>query len=124
MISAGSTPTYAWVWEGAYLGTPTSRCWPENTALLNSRIACGKKLNAFSSGLTSVSPKTNTLVRSFILHNRLYIEYEAYGQQTELDHMPALYDTIGAREWPIKADSARPETISYLRRQGIQHLSC
>lgn len=34
--------------------------------------------------------------------------------------MPALYDTIpGAREWPIKADSARPETISYLRRHGF-----
>ncbi|MBK1484926.1 PBSX family phage terminase large subunit, partial [Enterobacter hormaechei] len=62
----------------------------------------------------------NTLVRSFILHNRLYIEYEAYGQQTELDHMPELYDTIpGARDWPIKADSARPETISYLKRQGF-----
>jgi len=39
----------------------------------------------------------NTLVRSFILHNRLYIEYEAYGQQTELDHMPELYDTIPER---------------------------
>lgn len=62
----------------------------------------------------------NTLVRSFILHNRLYIEYEAYGQQTELDHMPELYDTIpGSRDWPIKADSARPETISYLKRQGF-----
>lgn len=55
----------------------------------------------------------NTLVRSFILHKRLYIEYEAYGQQTELDHMPEIYDTISAsRDWPIKADSARPETPS------------
>ena len=25
----------------------------------------------------------------------------------------------GARDWPIKADGARPETISYLHRQGF-----
>jgi phage terminase large subunit len=28
----------------------------------------------------------------------------------------------GVRDWPIKADAARPETISYMRRQGF-HIS-
>jgi phage terminase large subunit len=34
--------------------------------------------------------------------------------------LPALMDSIPtARTWPIKADNARPETISYLRNQGF-----
>ncbi|HIE1453137.1 TPA: PBSX family phage terminase large subunit [Serratia marcescens] len=113
--------TYAWVWEGAYL---------ENS---DKQVLAGKyRIAEFSDNLWKEAERLffgadfgfakdpNTLVRSFILHNRLYIEYEAYGQHTELDHMPELYDTIpGVRDWPIKADSARPETISYLKRQGF-----
>ncbi|HGM6983947.1 TPA: PBSX family phage terminase large subunit [Serratia marcescens] len=113
--------TYAWVWEGAYL---------ENS---DKQVLAGKyRIAEFSDSLWKEAERLffgadfgfakdpNTLVRSFILHNRLYIEYEAYGQHTELDHMPDLYDTIpGVRDWPIKADSARPETISYLKRQGF-----
>ncbi|MBE8812218.1 PBSX family phage terminase large subunit [Serratia marcescens] len=113
--------TYAWVWEGAYL---------ENS---DKQVLAGKyRIAEFSDNLWKEAERLffgadfgfakdpNTLVRSFILHNRLYIEYEAYGQHTELDHMPELYDTVpGVRDWPIKADSARPETISYLKRQGF-----
>lgn len=62
----------------------------------------------------------STLLRMFIIDRTLYIEHEAYGVGVELDDMPAFYDRVpGARLWPIKADGARPETISYLRRQGF-----
>lgn len=55
------------------------------------------------------------LVRCFIINRKLYIEYEAYGTGVELDEIPALFDTVPlSRKWPLKADSARPETISYL----------
>lgn len=61
-----------------------------------------------------------SLERFFIHDNTLYIEYEAYGPGVELDQLPSFYDRIpGARDWPIKADCSRPETISYLRRQGF-----
>lgn len=61
----------------------------------------------------------STLVRSFILDNRLYIDHEAYGVGVEIDELPQLYRSVpGADQWPIKGDSARPETISYLRRHG------
>jgi phage terminase large subunit len=31
-----------------------------------------------------------------------------------------LFDSVpGSRKWPIKADCARPETISYVARQGF-----
>jgi phage terminase large subunit len=62
----------------------------------------------------------STLLRMFIINRTLYIEYEAYGTGVELDDMPEFYDSIpDARSWPIKADCARPETISYLRRKGF-----
>lgn len=62
----------------------------------------------------------NALERFFILGNKLYIEYEAYATGVDLDDLPATMDLIpGSREWPIKADCARPETISYLRRKGF-----
>lgn len=60
----------------------------------------------------------NTLIRCFIIGKRLYIDYEAYGVGVELDEMPQLYDSVPeSRKWLIKADSARPETISYLRNR-------
>ena len=38
----------------------------------------------------------------------------------DLDETPALFDIIDtARTWPIKADNARPETISFMRRRGF-----
>lgn len=84
----------------------------------------------------------STLIRSFVIGNKLYIEHEAYGLGVELDEMWKLYagkdgataeqlanwkpgDDVkypgipGAREWPIKADNSRPETISFLKRQGF-----
>jgi phage terminase large subunit len=63
----------------------------------------------------------------------LYIEYEAYGHHVEVTDMERFYEggeshhtpnlefegVPGARSWPIKADSARPETISHVRGQGF-----
>ena len=61
----------------------------------------------------------STLVRCFIFDNRLFIDHEAYGVGVEIDELPQLYRSVpGADQWPIKGDSARPETISYLRRHG------
>lgn len=63
----------------------------------------------------------STLVRCFIYEDRLYIDHEAYGVGVEIDELPQLYRSVpGAEEWPIKADAARPETISYLSRAGFR----
>jgi phage terminase large subunit len=53
-----------------------------------------------------------------MLDGKLYVDYEAYGVGVELDEMPQLYDSVPeSRRWIIKADSARPETISYLKNR-------
>jgi hypothetical protein len=60
------------------------------------------------------------LVRVFIKDNCLYIDKEAYGLHVEIVDTPKLFDRIDtARKWPIKADCARPELISYMKQQGF-----
>jgi phage terminase large subunit len=54
----------------------------------------------------------------------LMIDREAYGYHVEIDDIPALFDTIAdedysPRMWPIFGDNSRPETISYIARQGF-----
>jgi len=59
--------------------------------------------------------------RYFIIGKTLYIDQEVYGLGIELDDIPKRLDEIpGARKWRITADSARPDTISYLRKKGFQ----
>lgn len=78
----------------------------------------------------SVDP--TVLVRGFIQERNLFIDWEVYRVGCEIDHTPALFDTLGcekqhphkgeckgmARQWKIITDSARPETISYMQRHG------
>ena len=61
-----------------------------------------------------------TLIRCFIHDKTLYIDHEAYGVGVDIDETPQLFDSVpGARAWPIKADSARPETISAMVNAGF-----
>ena len=65
----------------------------------------------------SVDP--NACIASYVVGNTLYIRHEAYDLHTEIDKMPAFLDAIPViRQAVIIADSARPETISYLRNRG------
>ncbi|HBN5913840.1 TPA: PBSX family phage terminase large subunit [Morganella morganii] len=113
--------TYAWIWEGAYLENSDKQVLANKYVVQSFPDDLWKKADRLLFGADfGFAKDPNTLIRQFILDDCLHIEYEAYGIGVELDHMPAFYDKIPeARKWPIKADSARPETISYLRRQGF-----
>lgn len=84
----------------------------------------------------SVDP--TTLVLCYIVGRTLYIWREVWAVGCEIDRTPALFDTIDpewtparakdpnwkslARRLPIIADSARPETISYMQRNGFPRM--
>lgn len=60
------------------------------------------------------------LVRAYLWDRTLYVDAEAHKIGCEIDRTPQLFDQInGSREWPITADSSRPETISFMRRAGF-----
>ena len=61
-----------------------------------------------------------TLVKLWIKNNVLYVEHEAYGVGVEIDHTCRLFSQVpGFDTHIIRADSARPETISFMCRQGL-----
>lgn len=65
------------------------------------------------------------IVRCFIKDQCLYIDYEAGGVGVEFEELPALFDSIpDIRRWDIRADNARPETISYMARQNYRIKAC
>jgi phage terminase large subunit len=67
------------------------------------------------------SQDPSTLVRGYIHDGKLWIDHEAYGVGVDIDDTPALFDSVpDARKWWITADSARPETISYMRKAGYK----
>ena len=67
------------------------------------------------------SQDPTAVLRCFIFDNCLYIDYEAGGKQVELDNTYKLIDEIPlSKEHIIRADSARPESISFIKRQGYK----
>ncbi|XAO54133.1 terminase large subunit [Yersinia phage vB_YenM_P744] len=134
--------TYAWIWEGAYL---------ENS---NKQVIKRYRVSPFDDDLWEKADRLlfgadfgfaddpSTLLRGFILEDKLYIDYEAWGKHIELDDMwkfyagdvemtekqaldwkmndHKLYPGIPeVRRWPIKGDGSRPETISKLKKEGF-----
>lgn len=69
----------------------------------------------------SVDP--SVLVQCAIVGRTLYVIHEAYRVGCEIDFLPDLFRTVPeAERWPTIADSARPETISYMQRHGFPKL--
>lgn len=58
------------------------------------------------------------LVRCWIRGHELFVDHEAYSTNCPIEAIPALFNTVpGAKKWRIRADSARPETIDYVKRR-------
>ena len=66
----------------------------------------------------------SVLVRCYIDGRTMYIDYEAYMVGCEIDQLPDLFDRVPrSRDFFITADSARPETISYMRKHGFPKIN-
>ena len=114
--------TYAWIWEGAYLENSEKQVLNGKYVVQDFDDNLYKKADRLLFGADfGYANDPNTLIRSFILNNCLYIEYEAYGVHVELNEIPSFYDSVPeSRKWAIKGDCSRPETISYIRREGFK----
>ena len=61
-----------------------------------------------------------TLIRCWIDGRTLYVDRAVGAVGVEIDHTPALFKQVDtAEEWEIIGDCARPETISYMNRNGF-----
>lgn len=61
-----------------------------------------------------------TLLRAYIRGDEIHIDYQIAAVGVETDKLPEFFDNVPlSRKYTITADSARPETISYLNRHGF-----
>lgn len=66
------------------------------------------------------SKDPTVLIRCWVEGLTLYIDHEAYMVGCEIVNTPDLFMTVPDSErFPIIADSARPETISHMRKNGF-----
>jgi len=111
---------YAHVWEGAYK-TQFEAAVFKNWRVEEFDIDKAWTLRQGADWGYSIDP--STLVQVAVVGKNLYIAHEAYKVGCEIDMLPDLFMTVPeAEKWPITADSARPETIAYMRRHGFPHI--
>lgn len=108
---------YQHVWRGEYLQNSESRVF-RNWRIEDFDAPPDAIHRLGADWGFSVDP--TTLVRCHIIGRTLYIDFEAYMVGCEIVNTPELFMQVPeAERWPIVADSARPETISHMRRNGF-----
>ena len=108
---------YTHVWLGQYLQNSEARVF-KNWRIEECDPPPGVVFRLGADWGFSVDP--SVLVRCWIDGKRLYVDHEAYMVGCEIDNLPILFTSVPDSErWPIVADSARPETISYMRKHGF-----
>lgn len=112
---------YAHVWLGEYQRNSEARVF-KNWVIEEFERPAGTIHRLGADWGFSVDP--SVLVRCDIEGNRLYVDYEAYQVGCEIVNLPELFMSVPeAEKWPMTADSARPETISHMRRNGFPKIN-
>jgi phage terminase large subunit len=112
---------YAHIWLGEYQRNSEARVF-RNWTIEEFDRPPGTVFRLGADWGFSVDP--SVLVRCSIDGRRLYVDYEAYQIGCEIDMLPALFFSVPeAEKWPVTADSARPETISYMVKHGFPKMT-
>jgi phage terminase large subunit len=112
---------YQWVWEGKYRRNSETRVF-KNWRVDSFEAPSDAVFRFGADWGFSVDP--TVLVRCYLDGRTLFVDYEAYMVGCEIDSTPTLFDSIpDVRRNLITADSARPETVSYMQRQGFKIVS-
>lgn len=114
---------YAWIWEGAYL---------ENS---DAQVLAGKvRVDEFEPGKGWGGPyyaidfgfaqDPTAAIKLWVHDDRLWVEYDAAKVGLELDDTAEYLKAKvpGIELHTSRADSARPESISYLKRHGLPRI--
>lgn len=112
---------YAHIWLGEYQKNSESRVF-RNWRIEDFEVDKEAIKRQGADWGFSVDP--TVLVQCYIVGRTLYIPYEAYRVGCEIVDTPALFMSVPeAEKWSITADSARPETISYMQKHGFPKMT-
>lgn len=112
--------TYAWIWEGAYRENSDAQVFSGKYRI--AEFEPGPGWDGPYDGLDfGFAQDPTAAVRCWIHGDALWIEREAGRVGLELDDTPEfITDRIPAfGSQAVRADCARPESISYLKRHGL-----
>jgi len=109
------------VWQGDYVRNSEARVF-KNWKVEEFETPVGVSFRLGADWGFAVDP--SVLVRCYVEGRTIFIDHEAYMVGCEIDQLPDLFDRVPeSRKWFITADSARPETISYMRRNGYPKIN-
>lgn len=112
--------TYHHIWEGDFLTNSEIRVF-KNWRVEEFDAPVDAVLRFGADWGFATDP--TVLVRCYIQGRKLYIDYEAYMVGCEIMDIPDLFMTVPESErYPIIADSARPETISHVKKHGFPRI--
>ena len=134
------TDRYNWIWEGKFNKRSDELIFSGKWRVEDFETPANARF--FFGADWGFAQDPTTLNRSFVKGNTLYVDHEANGKKVDLDEIWKLFagkegmrpeqvrqwraaddrkypGVPGARRWKIKADCARPETISLVAKQGF-----
>lgn len=112
--------TYAWVWEGAYRENSDAQIFANKYRI--AEFEPGDDWNGPYYGLDfGFAQDPTAAVKCWVYRDCLWIEYEAGKVGLELDDTADFIQSRvpGIERHKVRADNARPESISYLSRHGL-----
>ena len=115
--------TYAWIWEGAYHQNSDAQVFANKFRVAD--FTPSKEWNGPYFGLDFGFAQDPTAgVKCWVHNQRLYVEYEAGRIGLELDETAtyAIERLPEIDQHTVRSDSARPESISYLKRHGLPRI--
>lgn len=105
------------IWEGAYQSHSEAKVF-RNWRIEEFEIEPDAVKRQGADWGYAIDP--TVLVQCYIVGRTLFVPYEAWMVGCDIVDIPALFMTVPESEkWPITADSARPETIAHIRKNGF-----
>jgi phage terminase large subunit len=112
---------YLHIWEGKYQTSSEARVF-NNWTIEEFEVDPTATIRQGADWGFSIDP--TVLVQAYIVGRKLYVPYEAYRVGCDIVDTPALFMSIpDSEKWPMVADSARPETINHLRKNGFPKIT-
>lgn len=108
---------YAHIWLGKYLQSSEARVF-KNWRIEEFDVPADAVIRQGADWGFASDP--SVLVQCYIVGRTLYVPHEAYMVGCEINNLPELFMTVpDSEKWFITADSARPETVSYMQKHGF-----
>ena len=114
--------TYDHIWEGGFLEISDSQIFAGKYTVMDFEAeGLGDPLHGLDFGFAT---DPTAIVRCYLANNRLYVSHEAGRSKLELDETAdyAKERVPDCEKYTIRADCARPESISYLQRHGLPRI--